>query len=120
MRHLIRNTILVVVVLIVAAASIIPPEKNLRLGKDLAGGVTLVYSVRLEPGQAGDDTMGRLIEVLKRRIDPGNQMDISIEAVGRDRLEITMPLATEQVKRLKDAYEAELAEIEQAELDAAS
>jgi SecD/SecF fusion protein len=120
MRHLIRSTILVVAVLIVAGASIFPPERNLRLGKDLAGGVTLVYSVRLDPGQGADDTMGRLIEVLKRRIDPGNQMDISIESVGRDRLEITMPLATERVKRLRAGYEGELARIEQSELDDAS
>jgi SecD/SecF fusion protein len=120
MRHLIRSTILVVAVLVVAAASIFPPEKNLRLGKDLAGGVTLVYSVRLDPGQAADDTMGRLIDVLKRRIDPGNQMDISIEAVGRDRLEITMPLATERVKRLRAEFEAELGRIEQSELDGPS
>ena len=94
-----------------------PPKDKLRLGKDLAGGVTLNYFVQIEPGQNAQEILNQLATVLGERIDPGNQMDISIVPVGRDQLEITMPLPTENVKALRAAYEAELARIDQFTID---
>lgn len=94
-----------------------PPKEKLRLGKDLAGGVTLLYAVQIEPGQNAQEILNQLATVLGERIDPTNQMDISIVPVGRDQLEITMPLPTENVKELRRAFEAELERIERFTID---
>jgi SecD/SecF fusion protein len=107
MRSLIRNSALIIVVLLVAAWSIMPPEKKLRLGKDLRGGVSLVYSVQVSPSDP-PDVVGRVIDVLKKRIDPNGLSEISLVKQGQDRLEITMPLPGPRVKKLKDAFLAEL------------
>ena len=59
MPRLLRNFIIVAVVLLFAGFSIWPPEKNLRLGKDLAGGVSLVYTVQVRSGKlAGSGKLG--------------------------------------------------------------
>lgn len=107
MRHLIRNIVLVVAVLLIAIASIYPPERNLRLGKDLAGGVSLVYAVELQPDDP-PQTVENIIDVLSRRLDPQGQFDISIVRQGRDRIEITMPLPTARVQSLRNEYESAL------------
>ncbi len=95
MRHLVRTAILVVVVMAIFTISIFPPEKNLRLGKDLSGGVSLVYSLAIGPGEDSASTIARTIDVLKRRVDPDGLFEIAMVAQGRDRIEITMPLPNE-------------------------
>ncbi|MCD8480920.1 MAG: preprotein translocase subunit YajC [Candidatus Cloacimonetes bacterium] len=45
MQNLIRNTILTVALLTLCALAIYPPAEKLRLGKDLAGGVSLTYNI---------------------------------------------------------------------------
>ncbi|MFZ4573683.1 MAG: protein translocase subunit SecD [Phycisphaerales bacterium] len=93
-----------------------PPGEKLRLGKDLAGGVSLVYSVSMEnePDPAG--VLNQVITVLKERVDPDGLMEIAIVAQGRDRLEITMPLPTAKVKQLKQAYDDALSELAKIEI----
>ena len=91
MRSVVRNLIIVIAALVIAVWAIIPPEKKLRLGKDLRGGVSLVYSVMLRPGDP-PDTVAQVIDVLKERVDPNGQSDITMVQQGRDRIEVTMPL----------------------------
>jgi preprotein translocase subunit SecD len=107
MRNLVRNGIILLACLLISIWAIIPPSKQLRLGKDLAGGATLVYSVEIKPGES--DVIPRVIKVIKERIDPNGVMEISIVAQGSDRIEITMPLPNDDVKKLKAKFEAELA-----------
>lgn len=113
MRNRLGWGLLAMAMLAFAFWGFMPPKENLRLGKDLAGGVTLTYAVQIEPGQNAQEILNQLATVLGERIDPGNQMDISIVPVGRDRLEITMPLPTENVKALRRAFDAELERISQ-------
>lgn len=108
MRKLTPRLILVALVMLIFGSAIYPPEKNLRLGKDLSGGVSLVYSVQLGPNERPAEVVPRIIEVLKSRVDPDGQSDITMVQQGRDRIEITMPLPTARVKALKAAYEAQL------------
>src|SRR5690242_9725197 len=108
MRQHVRTGILVLVALIFSLVAIIPPKEKLRLGKDLRGGVSLVYSVQIAPGEDAGRVMSTLVEVLKKRVDPNSQLDISFIPQGRDRLEITMPLPNEEVKALRAAVEHEL------------
>jgi SecD/SecF fusion protein len=99
---------LVVALLLFAAWAATPPEKKLRLGKDLRGGVTLVYSVEVRPGDNPTDMLNSVIDVLKDRVDPEGMYDISMIPQGRDRIEITMPLPGEEVKALKAKFEEAL------------
>jgi preprotein translocase subunit SecD len=119
MRALIRNLMLILTVIVVCIWSIIPPDKKLRLGKDLRGGVSLIYSVQIKPGDP-PDVISRVIDVLKQRVDPNGLSEISIAQQGRDRIEITMPLPSKRVKLLKEAYDAELAKLGAMSLDAAA
>jgi SecD/SecF fusion protein len=112
MRHLIRNTFLCVGLLILAVWAIVPPADKLRLGKDLAGGTSMVYQVNIRPTDPSD-TMARVVELLKNRIDPNGVMEVSIVPQGQNRLEISMPLPSPRVKELRAAFEAELAKLAQ-------
>lgn len=111
MRSLFKTLALVLVVLVVFTWSIIPPEKKLRRGKDLAGGVSMTYAVQIDPNEDAKAILGKTIEVLKERVDPNGVMEISMVAQGRDRIEISMPLPSERVKKLRKAFEDALADL---------
>ncbi|HZW08493.1 MAG TPA: protein translocase subunit SecD [Phycisphaerales bacterium] len=114
MQKLWTKLALVIIMLGLAIFSIVPPEKKLRLGKDLRGGVTLVYSVDIRPGDNAGQVLSSVIDVLKNRIDPNNLYEISMVPQGRDRIEITMPLPGDDVKRAKAEYEAAIAGLDAA------
>lgn len=112
MRHILRNAIFSIAIVAISLYAMFPLDKQIRLGKDLRGGVSLVYGVQIRPGDNAADVLNRTIEVLKNRVDPNGMMEISIVAQGRDRIEVTMPLPGQRVKALKAAYEATLKSIE--------
>lgn len=112
MRHILRNAIFLLAIILITASAIFPVEKQLRLGKDLQGGVSLIYSVQIRPGDNAGDVLSRTIEVLKQRVDPDNMMDISMTAQGQDRIEITMPLPNDRVRGLRKAFDDALATIQ--------
>jgi len=114
MRHILRNSIFALGLLVLAAWAVTPPEQKLRLGKDLRGGTTLVYSVQMDPGQNPSEVLGKTIEVLKERVDPSGLLEIQMVAQGQDRIEVTMPLPNDRVKALRSAFEAELAALDSA------
>ncbi len=111
MRPLLKTLFLVLAVLVVFTWAIIPPEKKLRRGKDLAGGVSMTYAVQIDPNEDAKAIIGKTIEVLKERVDPNGVMEISMVAQGRDRIEITMPLPSDKVKQLRKNFEDALAEL---------
>lgn len=119
MPHFRRYLILSIVVLTACALAIWPPEKNLRLGKDLAGGVNLVYTLDVQKDDS-PDVVARTIEVIKDRVNPDGLFEMSFVQQGRDRLEITMPLPNDQVKKLRAAYEAQLDRLKNVTVDPAS
>ncbi len=108
MRHILRNAIFSIAILVLAVSAIFPVDKNIRLGKDLRGGVSLVYAVQIRPGDNAKDVLNRTIEVLKNRVDPNGMMEISMTAQGRDRIEVTMPLPGDRVKKLAADFDATL------------
>jgi SecD/SecF fusion protein len=80
--------------------------KEVRLGKDLKGGVSLIYAVSSPGGQAGEEVLAQVIDVLKQRVNPQGIFDISIQPQGSDRIEVVMPLPSSEVQALqKDAKE---------------
>ncbi len=108
MNALIKKALLVLLVLTICGVSIFPPDQRIRLGKDLRGGVTLLYDVQLEPGEDPGQVIPRMIDVLRERVDPNGLFEISIVRQGRDRLEITMPLPGSEARRLRSVYDEEL------------
>ncbi|GAB4555694.1 MAG: hypothetical protein Tsb0013_18480 [Phycisphaerales bacterium] len=120
MRHLYRNIAIIAIVLVVFGLSIFPPEKNLRLGRDLAGGVSLVYTVDVPPDETADTVIPQVIQVLQERINPNGLYEISFVRQGRERLVISMPLPSQRVQELRQAYEDELAKLEGYTFDTAS
>ncbi len=119
MRHLARNIVLSLLMVVVAVWAFMPPSEKVKLGKDLRGGSSLIYAVQLDRTESPDEVIPKVIEVLKRRIDPNGLFEISIVRQGQDRIEITMPLPGERVKELRAAFEAELAKLEVASVDSA-
>ncbi len=105
--------------------SIIPPDQKIRLGKDLQGGVSLVYAVKIADGADADEVLAQTIDVLKDRVNPQGVLDIAMQPVGRDRIEVVMPLPNAEVRDLQVAYRdarekvVEAARISGADLDAA-
>lgn len=110
MRHLFRHSVLIIAITLIAFASIWPPSKTIKLAKDLQGGTSLVYQVNLGPSDPVD-TMERVRELLKRRLDPDGLMDIGIEVQSGNRVEITMPLPGADVARAREAFEAKLKQL---------
>ncbi|HLP84190.1 MAG TPA: protein translocase subunit SecD, partial [Phycisphaerales bacterium] len=111
MRHIFKMAFVVVAVLVFFAWTIMPPEKTLRRGKDLAGGVSMTYAVDIGPNEDAKQVLDSTIKVLKERVDPEGVMDISMVSQGRDRIEINMPLPSDEVKAARKAFEDALADL---------
>lgn len=105
--------------------SVLPPEKKIRLGKDLQGGVSLVYALEIPEDTDADEVLAQTIDVLKQRVNPQGILDIGMQPVGRDRIEVVMPLPNAEVRALQMVYQdarevvLDLARIRADELDLA-
>ncbi len=119
MQNLIRNTILTAILLVLCALAIYPPAEKLRLGKDLAGGVSLTYSILLSDDDP-PSVVDEMISVLRERVNPQGLFEISFVQQGRDRMVVSMPLPTPEVKALGDAYRAELESFSDFTIDSAA
>jgi SecD/SecF fusion protein len=116
MRNNFRTLFIVLLLLTGAIYVTLPPEKNLRLGKDLRGGASLVYAIQVDPGENPDEIIPQTIEILKERVDPDGVLEVSMVQQGRDRIEISMPLPSERVKALRRTFEAELVKLGKAQV----
>tara|TARA_R110000737_G_scaffold2923_11_gene9384 strand:- start:12359 stop:15847 length:3489 start_codon:yes stop_codon:yes gene_type:complete len=111
MRHFTRNSIIAIIMLALAFWAANPPSQKIGLGKDLRGGASLVYSVQIDRTESASTVIPKVIEVLKKRIDPNGLYEIQIISQGQDRIEITMPLPSEYVKGLRKGFEDELSKL---------
>ena len=81
-----------------------PPKDTLRLGKDLRGGVSLSYAVKMPRDAKSEQVLKQVIEVLKQRVNPTGVLDISFAPQGRDRIEVVMPLPSPEVQAKQVAF----------------
>jgi SecD/SecF fusion protein len=116
MKNIRFYSIVTVLVMLACILSIFPMDENLRLGKDLAGGVSLIYTIDLKP-EDDSDVVDRTINVLKDRVNPQGLFEISFQQLGRDRVEITMPLPNEKVQRLRKEFNAALEKLRDYSID---
>ena len=107
-RNLIWKFVLILGIVVVCAAEVYPPGKKLKRGIDLAGGssVTLqIDTTGLSEWQARTVSQD-MIRVLRQRIDPSNKRNLIWRPQGNDRIEIQMPLPTEETRALQEAWQA--------------
>ncbi len=99
--------LLVILPVVAAILAIYPPEQKLKAGIDLAGGSSLLFEIDTA-GLEDADKVGlsnRVMEVLKRRVDPGGQMNLIWRPIGNNRLEIQMPRPPQAALARRDAYD---------------
>ena len=65
-------------------------------GIDLAGGTNLVYQINVteakEQGKTVDKTtVDKMVEAIKRRVNPSSTIDMTVRGVGTDRIEVIVP-----------------------------
>lgn len=85
-----------------------PPKEALRLGRDLRGGVSLIYSVEIPPGADNNKVIQDVIGVLKDRANPQGTFDISFLPQGFNRIEVVMPLPSPEVQELQVTFRTAL------------
>jgi hypothetical protein len=108
---LLTSVLVTLAVVAICLWEVWPPDKRIRIGKDLRGGVSLVYSVEMPEGADSQRVLAQVIDSLKRRVNPQGVLDISMQPQGADRIEVVMPLPSPGVKALGDTYDAMLAEL---------
>ncbi|MCC5831285.1 MAG: protein translocase subunit SecD [Phycisphaeraceae bacterium] len=93
--------VIIVLLFALALALVYPPERNLILGLDLAGGTRLVYQVEIPPEDApfAERIIDDIIAVQRDRVDPQGVMNLTWRRVGANRIEIQMPLADEHTEQ---------------------
>jgi SecD/SecF fusion protein len=78
---------------------------KLKGGIDLVGGTDLLYELNLTDVK-GDttDLAKRIIETLKRRVDPTGVRNLVWRVVGGNRIEVQMPLADKETREARKAF----------------
>lgn len=107
-RDLWWKIVLVGVLVALGFASVWPIQEKIKYGIDLAGGYSLLYELD-STGMEGSDRTNlsqRVIEVLRRRVDPKGVFNLVWRPVGANRIEIQMPAAAASVKEARAAFES--------------
>ena len=120
-RSLTVKSVLIIVLVAVAVWTLYPPTKTLKPGIDLAGGTSLVYEIDAQGLEEAEkkDLSGRMITVLRRRIDPANIQNLIWRPQGNVRFEIQMPLASAKARARRRDYEKAKSELLEENVNAA-
>jgi preprotein translocase subunit SecD len=83
---------IIIVILIGASLTVFPIQSRVKLGLDLRGGVHIVLLAKELSGNAlEDDSIERLVAVLRNRVDQYGVTEPQIQREGRDRVAIDLP-----------------------------
>src|SRR5215470_19520014 len=101
-KNLNQRLLLIAVVVVVGVIMIIPPSKKLRPGLDIAGGTSLILETEEDKG---DPTVAERMKVLlQKRVDPSGVYDLLWRVLGRNRIEVQMPLAPPENRHLREEF----------------
>jgi len=103
-KTLSQRFILIGAVLLVGIVFIYPPGDKLRGGLDIEGGFSLIFEIEEEEGEDNPHLAEQMKRLLQKRVDPKGVYDIKWRVLGRNRLEVQMPLPPEENKQLKQDY----------------
>lgn len=82
----------ILVVIVLAALAVFPIEGRVKLGLDLKGGAHIVLQAKgTEENPVTEDSLDRLVAVLRNRIDQYGIAEPQIQREGRDRVAIDLP-----------------------------
>ncbi|MEK6677037.1 MAG: protein translocase subunit SecD [Planctomycetota bacterium] len=100
--------LLVVGLVVISLVVLYPPSRKMKGGIDLVGGTSLLYEIDTTGLEGRDltDVSGKVMRVLKDRVDPQSQLNIEWRPVGKTRLEIRMPRPPEAAIVRRKAKEA--------------
>jgi SecD/SecF fusion protein len=111
--------VLIVTVVLVALVCLFPPDRlfdsnlrwgqklNLKPGIDMVGGTSLLYEIRPPEGEDyPGDLSTRVMDALKKRVDPEGVKNLVWRPQGPTRLEIQMPASgqTAEAAKIRDEY----------------
>ncbi|MBI1827199.1 MAG: protein translocase subunit SecD [Planctomycetes bacterium] len=98
--------LLIVVLIGLSLIVLYPPKEKLKGGIDLVGGTSLLFEIDTTglDAQQQRDLSGKVMRVLKDRVDPKGQMNLEWRPVGASRLEIRMPRPPEEALERREAY----------------
>ncbi len=102
------NWVIIAAVLVASGLAVYPPSEKLKLGPDLAGGTSLLYEVQVPPGANTDETVNRVIDVVRRRVDPSGVRNLIFQAEAGGRIQILMPQPSKAVVDLRKHYQVVL------------
>ncbi len=103
-KTLSQRFILIGAVLLVGIVFIYPPKDKLRGGLDIEGGVSMIFEIEEEEGEDNPYLAESMKRLLQKRVDPKGVYDLKWRVLGRNRLEVQMPLPPEENKQRKQAY----------------
>ncbi len=113
-KNLFWKMALIGIVVAIAALNLYPPSKTLKPGIDLAGGTQLIYEIDTT-GLSKDETKDlaqNMIPILLKRIDPTHVANIVMRPQGDTRIEILLPVASQDTKAKRAAFEDALESLE--------
>ena len=92
----------VLVIVLIATAGWLVTTRDARLGLDLRGGTQIVLEAQDTPEQDVDeDTLGRTLEVMRRRVDQLGVAEPNLQASGTERIIIELPGVTDPEEALE-------------------
>ncbi|MGI9014826.1 MAG: protein translocase subunit SecD [Phycisphaerales bacterium] len=110
MQNMHWKILIILVAVLLAGYSI--TRQGIRKGKDLAGGLSLIYQLQVDEDHPNpDQVVNQAIEVIKDRVNPTGVLDISITPLGGNRIEIVMPLPSPEVQAAQAKYEELIASV---------
>ncbi len=93
------------------------PGDRLKPGIDLAGGTRLVYDVVVPEGASNRGAViDETIEILSERVDPSQTRNLVWRQVAGQRIEVTMPAASQKVRDAREAYEKAVEQLKRGNL----
>ncbi len=75
---------------------------TLKKGQDIAGGYSMTFKVDVKGG--GKEIVEQIVRILKKRLDPEGLNALKFRTQGNDTFEVQMPAASDESRRLRDAY----------------
>ncbi len=109
-KNLLPKSVFIIILVVLAIYALYPPSKTLKPGIDLAGGTSMIYAIDTE-GLGAAEKRGlaqKMIDILRKRIDPANIQNLVWRPMGDTRFEIQMPLASKETQEHRKNYETAL------------
>lgn len=113
-----QRLLLIGAIVLIGVFFVVPPKKKLLPGLDIAGGTSLIFEIEEEPGENNPLLAEQMKTLLQRRVDPKGVYDLVWRVVGRNRLEVQMPLPPAENNDLKNAFNAAREKLSDAEIKA--